>query len=88
MKIIVCAISIGAELENSQHKIRQAEGIAIAKLQQKYVGRKVGNRGNREKMLKKYSKVVELLKGGTFSIRKIARHTNRSKSTTSVNISR
>jgi len=74
-------LSIGAELENSQRKIRQAEGIAIAKLQHKYVGRKSGSAGNREKQLKKYADVVDLLKKSDLSLRRIAVITERSINT-------
>lgn len=74
-------LSIGAELENSQRKIRQAEGIALAKLQNKYHGRKVGCVGLREKQLKKYSDVVDLLTKSNLSIRRIAGITNRSINT-------
>ena len=40
-------LSIGAELENNLRKNRQREGIALAKLQQKYVGRREGSKANK-----------------------------------------
>lgn len=74
-------LSIGAELENTLRKERQREGIALAKLQNKYNGRKSGSIGNREKQLKKYSQVVAYIKKGKFSIREIAGLTKRSTTT-------
>ncbi|MBK8884601.1 MAG: hypothetical protein IPN67_20290 [Bacteroidales bacterium] len=41
-------LSIGAELENNQRKARQREGIELAKLQQKYEGRKVGSKADKQ----------------------------------------
>jgi DNA invertase Pin-like site-specific DNA recombinase len=74
-------LSIGAELENNLRRDRQREGIALAKLQNKYHGRKDGSRANREKQLKKYKDVVDLLKESKLSIRRIAGITNRSINT-------
>lgn len=74
-------LSIGAEMENNHRKIRQAEGIAIAKLQNRYIGRKTGSRANKEKMLKKYSDVVDLIKKSDLSIRRVAGITKRSINT-------
>lgn len=74
-------LSIGAELENSQRKIRQAEGIALAKLQDKYKGKKVGSKADKQKQLTKYSNVVDLLKKSDLSIRRIAGITDRSINT-------
>lgn len=74
-------LSIGAEMENNHRKIRQSEGIAIAKLQNRYIGRKTGSRANKEKMLKKYSDVVDLIKKSDLSIRRVAGITKRSINT-------
>lgn len=74
-------LSIGAELENSQRKIRQAEGIALAKLQQKYHGRREGSKAIKEKQLTKYKDVVDLLKKSDLSLRRIASITERSINT-------
>jgi len=76
-------LSIGAELENSQRKIRQAEGIALAKLKNKYKGRQEGSRVNKDNMLSKYKDVVEMLKVDMHSNRSIARITKRSINTVS-----
>jgi len=65
-------LSIGAELENNQRKIRQREGIELAKLKNKYSGRKVGSNGDKQKQLTKYANVVDLLKKSDLSVRKIA----------------
>jgi len=74
-------LSIGAELENNLRKDRQREGIALAKLQQKYVGRREGSKANKEKQLVKYKDVVDLLKKSDLSIRRIASITERSINT-------
>ena len=65
-------LSIGAELENSQRKIRQREGIEIAKLQKKYNGRKEGSKADKQKQLSKYSAIVDLVNKSDLSIRRIA----------------
>lgn len=65
-------LSIGAELENNQRKERQREGIEIAKLQNKYDGRKIGSVANKQKQLTKYASVVDLLKQSNLSIRRVA----------------
>jgi DNA invertase Pin-like site-specific DNA recombinase len=74
-------LSIGAELENNLRKNRQAEGIALAKLQNKYSGKKIGSKANKEKQLQKYSDVVDLLKKSDLSIRRISSITNKSINT-------
>jgi len=74
-------LSIGAELENSQRRIRQAEGIALAKLQNKYSGRREGSKANKEKLLSKYEDIVDMLNKSDLSIRRIAGITNRSINT-------
>lgn len=38
-KMLLQMLSIGAEMENSQRKIRQYEGIQLAKIKLKYSGR-------------------------------------------------
>jgi len=74
-------LSIGAELENNQRKERQREGIALAKLQQKYEGRKKGAKADKQKLLSKYSKVVDLINKSELSIRRIADITEHSINT-------
>ena len=65
-------LSIGAELENNQRKIRQREGIELAKMKNKYNGRKAGSIGDKQKQLTKYANVVDLLKQSKLSIRRVA----------------
>ena len=62
-------------------KLPQQENPALAKLQQKYSGRKTGSRANREHQLKKYADVVDLIQQSDLSLRKIARITSRSINT-------
>jgi DNA invertase Pin-like site-specific DNA recombinase len=79
--LLLQALSIGSEMEFNFRKIRQEQGIALARLQKKYNGRKVGSFGNRDKQLKKYDNVVTLLQRSDLSIRKIAGLTKRSINT-------
>jgi DNA invertase Pin-like site-specific DNA recombinase len=79
--LLLQMLSIGAELENSQRKIRQKEGIALAKLQQKYSGRKIGSKADKQKQLEKYADVVDLLRKSDLSLRRIAGITSRSVNT-------
>jgi DNA invertase Pin-like site-specific DNA recombinase len=79
--LLLQMLSIGAELENSQRKSRQLEGIALAKLQHKYVGRKSGATADKQTLLKKYADVVDLLKKSELSIRRIAKITDKSINT-------
>jgi DNA invertase Pin-like site-specific DNA recombinase len=79
--LLLQMMSIGAEMENNLRKERQREGIQIAKLQRKYAGRKVGAIANKEKILQKYSDVVDLLEKSELSIRRIADISNRSINT-------
>jgi len=74
-------LSIGAELENNLRRERQREGIALAKLQNKYQGRKEGSKANREKQLAKYQDVIDLLRKSDLSLRRIAAITQRSINT-------
>ena len=70
--LLLQMLSIGAELENKQRASRQREGIELAKLQNKYDGRKVGSKANIQRQLTKYSAVVDLLQKSDLSIRRIA----------------
>jgi DNA invertase Pin-like site-specific DNA recombinase len=79
--LLLQMMSIGAEMENNLRKTRQAEGIAMAKLKQKYAGRAEGSRANREKQLQKYADVVDLLKKSDLSLRRIASISGRSINT-------
>jgi len=81
VKLLCQMMAIGAEMENTLRKDRQAEGIALSKLQNKYSGRKIGAKANKEKVLAKYSDVAVLLQKSSLSIRKIAKISNRSINT-------
>jgi DNA invertase Pin-like site-specific DNA recombinase len=80
--LLLQMMSVGAEMENNLRKIRQEEGIALAKLQlNKYNGRKIGSGANKEKQLQKYSDVVDLIQKSDLSIRRIAAISGRSINT-------
>jgi DNA invertase Pin-like site-specific DNA recombinase len=79
--LLLQMMSVGAEMENNLRKTRQAEGIALAKLQQKYTGRAIGGRANKEKQLQKYADVVDLIRKSNLSVRRIASITERSINT-------
>ncbi len=79
--LLMQMMSIGAEMENNLRKERQREGIALAKLQQKYVGRSKGARADKIKLLTKYADVADLLKKSDLSIRRIASISKRSVNT-------
>ena len=79
--LLLQMMSIGAEMENNLRKIRQAEGIQLAKLQNKYSGRAVGSRANKENQLVKYADVIDLLEKSDLSIRRISSITGRSINT-------
>jgi DNA invertase Pin-like site-specific DNA recombinase len=79
--LLLQMMSVGAEMENNLRKNRQSEGIAMAKLQQKYCGRAVGAGANREKQLQKYSDIVDLLEKSELSLRRIASISGRSINT-------
>lgn len=79
--LLLQMMSIGAEMENNLRKIRQAEGIQLAKLQNKYSGRNSGARANKENQLSKYVDVVDLLEKSDLSIRRIATISGRSINT-------
>ena len=79
--LLLQMMSIGAEMENNLRKIRQAEGIQLAKLQNKYSGRSLGSNANKENQLIKYTDVVDLLEKSDLSIRRISSITGRSINT-------
>lgn len=79
--LLLQMMSIGAEMENNLRKNRQSEGIALAKLQQKYSGRATGSRANKDKQLQKYADVVDLIQKSDLSIRRISSITGRSINT-------
>jgi len=81
VKLLCQMMAIGAEMENTLRKDRQTEGIAVAKLQGKYQGRKEGAIANKEKYFKKYKTVLELLERSELSVRRIAVITGHSVNT-------
>jgi DNA invertase Pin-like site-specific DNA recombinase len=68
-------------MENSQRKIRQLEGIQLAKIKQKYNGRRVGARTSPSALLNKYQNVSELIDKSDLSVRRIAGITGHSVNT-------
>jgi DNA invertase Pin-like site-specific DNA recombinase len=80
-KMLLQMLSIGAEMENSQRKIRQYEGIQLAKIKQKYNGRRIGARTSPSVLLNKYQNISDLLDKSDLSIRKIAWITSHSINT-------
>ena len=81
VKLLCQMMSIGAELENNLRKERQREGIAIAKIQNKYCGRKEGAVADKDNLFKKYRNVLDLLEKSELSIRRIATITGHSINT-------
>jgi DNA invertase Pin-like site-specific DNA recombinase len=77
-KMLLQMLSIGAEMENSQRKIRQYEGIQLAKIRQKYNGRRVVARTSPSALLNKYQNVSDLIDKSDLSIRRIAGITGHS----------
>jgi DNA invertase Pin-like site-specific DNA recombinase len=80
-KMLLQMLSIGAEMENSQRKIRQIEGIQIAKTKQRYNGRKTGAKTSPTALLNKYHNVSELIDKSDLSLRRIAGITGHSINT-------
>lgn len=78
--IIVSVMSSLAEMERTQLKERQGEGIAIAKAKGKYIGRSVGSIDSDEKLLKKHSDIVKCFEK-KMSIRDTAEIVKKSKTT-------
>lgn len=78
--IIVSVMSSLAEMERTQLKERQAEGIAIAKAKGKYSGRSIGSTVTNEKLLNKHSDIVKCYQT-KMSIRDIAKVTKKSTAT-------
>ena len=80
-QMLLQMLSIGAEMENSQRKIRQFEGIQLAKIKQKYNGRRIGARTSTSALLTKYQNVSELIDKSDLSLRRIAGITGHSINT-------
>ena len=80
-KMLLQMLSIGAEMENSQRKIRQLEGIQIAKIKGAYNGRIRGAKASASTILTKYQNISELLDRSDLSVRRIAKITGKSVNT-------
>jgi DNA invertase Pin-like site-specific DNA recombinase len=80
-KMLLQMLSIGAEMENSQRKIRQHEGIQLAKIMQKYNGRRIGARTSPSALLDKYQNISDMLDKSELSLRRIASITGYSINT-------
>ena len=80
-KMLLQMLSIGAEMENSQRKIRQLEGIQLAKIKGVYNGRVKGSRTSVKVLIDKYQNVNDLLDKSELSVRRIAGITGHSVNT-------
>jgi DNA invertase Pin-like site-specific DNA recombinase len=80
-KMLLQMLSIGAEMENNQRKIRQIEGIQLAKLKGVYNGRVNGSKSNPSLLLNKYKNILDLLDKSELSVRRIAGITGHSVNT-------
>jgi DNA invertase Pin-like site-specific DNA recombinase len=68
-------------MENNQRKIRQREGIQLAKIKGVYKGRVTGAHTSPAALIEKYSNVTDLLDKSELSIRRIAGITGHSINT-------
>jgi len=80
-KMLLQMLSIGAEMENRQRKIRQIEGIKLAQLKHVYSGRKSGAKTSPASLLKKYPNISDMLDKSNLSLRRIAGITGHSVNT-------
>jgi len=80
-KMLLQMLSIGAEMENNQRKIRQFEGIKLAKMKSVYKGRTKGARTTPASLINKYHNISDLLDKSDLSVRRIARITGHSVNT-------
>ncbi|MCX6254387.1 MAG: recombinase family protein [Bacteroidia bacterium] len=80
-KMLLQMLSIGAEMENNQRKIRQCEGIHLAKIKGMYNGRVKGSRTNPSALMEKYQNISDLLDKSELSVRRIAGITRHSVNT-------
>jgi len=79
--LLLQILAIGAQMENDHRRSRQKQGIEIARLKNRYSGRKHGSKASIQKQLEKYSDVVDLLKKSKLSLRRISEITGRSTTT-------
>lgn len=80
-KMLLQMLSIGAEMENSQRKIRQLEGIQLAKIKGVYNGRVNGAKSNPSLLMNKYQNISDLIDKSNLSVRRIAGITGHSVNT-------
>lgn len=80
-KMLLQMLSIGAEMENNQRKIRQMEGIKLAQMKNIYTGRRRGAKTSPLKLISKYKNVKDLLDKSELSVRRIAGITGHSINT-------
>ncbi|HUS87362.1 MAG TPA: recombinase family protein [Bacteroidales bacterium] len=80
-KMLLQMLSIGAEMENNQRKIRQLEGIQLAKIKGVYNGLIKGAKTSPSTIMNKYRNVSDLLDKSDLSVRGIARITGHSINT-------
>ncbi len=74
-------LKIGAEIENSQRKIRQFERIKLAKIKGVYNGRVNGAKSNPSDLIDKYHNISDLLYKSELSVRRITGITGHSVNT-------
>ena len=79
-KLVISVMGSIAEMERNRIKERQAEGIAIARADGKFKGRKVGSVQTNNRLLERHPIVVQKLKKG-LSVREIASITGKSTTT-------
>jgi DNA invertase Pin-like site-specific DNA recombinase len=81
VKMLIQMLAMGAEMENSLRKERQLQGIALAKLEGKYIGRKEGAKTSEQYLVTKYKDVVDLIRNSELPLRRISSITKRSINT-------
>lgn len=65
-------LKIGAEMENSQQKNHQREGIQLAKIKGLYNGRVNGAKSNPSGLIDKYHNISDLFDKSELSVKRIA----------------
>jgi DNA invertase Pin-like site-specific DNA recombinase len=80
-KMLLQMLSIGAEMENNQRKIRQMEGIKLAQMKGVYKGRMRGARSAPTSLIEKYPNISDLLDKSELSVRRISVITGHSINT-------
>jgi DNA invertase Pin-like site-specific DNA recombinase len=80
-KMLLQMLSIGAEMETNQRKIRQIEGIKLAQLKHVYSGRRRGAKSAPSSLIEKYHNISDLLDKSELSVRRIAGITGHSINT-------